>query len=157
MGDSVTPEVEVLSNMIRQYFSQERSEEETIRALNHLRRVLHEVSPFAQEPVDCVLWVKADEVVANDYNPNVMSSSEKKLLKHSLEQDGFTQPVVVSEEKEHYLVVDGFHRQLLGRKADTRKRLKGCCQWPVLIQRERDRHHVLPQPYGITVPGENTR
>ncbi len=43
MGDSVTPEVEVLSNMIRQYFSQERSEEETIRALNHLRRVLHEV------------------------------------------------------------------------------------------------------------------
>lgn len=83
MGDSVTPEVEVLSNMIRQYFSQERSEEETIRALNHLRRVLHEVSPFAQEPVDCVLWVKADEVVANDYNPNVMSSSEKKLLKHS--------------------------------------------------------------------------
>lgn len=125
MGDSVTPEVEVLSNMIRQYFSQERSEEETIRALNHLRRGLHEVSPFAQEPVDCVLWVKADEVVANDYNPNVMSSSEKKLLKHSLEQDGFTQPVVVSEEKEHYLVVDGFHRQLLGRKADTRKRLKG--------------------------------
>ncbi len=55
-----------------------------------------------------MLWVKADEVVANDYNPNVMSSSEKKLLKHSLEQDGFTQPVVVSEEKEHYLVVDGF-------------------------------------------------
>ena len=80
MGDSVTPEVEVLSNMIRQYFSQERSEEETIRALNHLRRVLHEVSPFAQEPVDCVLWVKADEVVANDYNPNVMASSEKNCL-----------------------------------------------------------------------------
>lgn len=80
MGDSVTPEVEVLSNMIRQYFSQERSEEETIRALNHLRRVLHEVSPFAQEPVDCVLWVKADEVVHNDYNPNVMSSSEKNCL-----------------------------------------------------------------------------
>ncbi|EOU5825009.1 ParB N-terminal domain-containing protein, partial [Escherichia coli] len=50
---------------------------------------------------------------------------EKKLLKHSLEQDGFTQPVVVSEEKEHYLVVDGFHRQLLGREAGTGKRLKG--------------------------------
>ena len=103
MGDSVTPEVEVLSNMIRQYFSQERSEEETIRALNHLRRVLHEVSPFAQEPVDCVLWVKADEVVANDYNPNVMAPGEKKLLKQSLEKDGFTQPVVVSAEKKNCL------------------------------------------------------
>ena len=67
-----------------------------------------------------MLWVKADEVVANDYNPNVMSSSEK-LLKHSLEQDGFTQPVVVSEEKEHYLVVDGFHRQLLGRESGYEK------------------------------------
>ncbi|BDR41014.1 immunoglobulin-binding regulator B domain protein [Escherichia coli LAU-EC10] len=66
MGDSVTPEM--LGDMIRQYFSQARTEEETIQALNHLRRVLHEVSPFAQEPVDCVLWVKVDEVVANDYN-----------------------------------------------------------------------------------------
>ncbi|STE89045.1 ParB-like nuclease [Escherichia coli] len=44
-GDSVTPEI--IGNMIRQYFSQERPEEETIQALNHLRRVLHEVSPFA--------------------------------------------------------------------------------------------------------------
>lgn len=44
MGDSVTPEI--LGNMIRQYFSQERAEEETIQALNHLRRVLHEVSPL---------------------------------------------------------------------------------------------------------------
>ena len=91
MGDPLTPEI--LAAMIRQYFCQHLSEEETINALNYLRRVLHEVSPFAQEPVDCVLWVKADEVV--------------------------------SEEKEHYLVVDGFHRQLLGREAGTGKRLRG--------------------------------
>ena len=125
MGNSVTPEVEVLSKMIRQYFSQEQSEEKTIQALNHLRCVLHEISPFAQEPVDCVLWVKADEIVANDYNPNVMAPSEKKLLKQSLEKDGFTQPIVVSEETSHYLVVDGFHRQLLGSRTVTGKRLKG--------------------------------
>ena len=125
MGNSVTPEVEVLSKMIRQYFSQEQSEEKTIQALNHLRCVLHEISPFAQEPVDCVLWVKADEIVATDYNPNVMAPSEKKLLKQSLEKDGFTQPIVVSEETSHYLVVDGFHRQLLGRRTVTGKRLKG--------------------------------
>lgn len=97
MGDPLTPEI--LTVMIRQYFCQHLSEEETINALNHLRRVLHEISPFAREPVDCVLWVKSDEVVANDYNPNVMAPGEKKLLKQSLEQDGFTQPVVVSEEK----------------------------------------------------------
>lgn len=123
MGDSVT--LDVLTDLIRRYFSQDRLEEETVQALNHLRRILHEVSPFAQEPVDCVLWVKAGKVVSNDYNPNVMAPSEKKLLRQSLEKDGFTQPVVVSEEKEHYLVVDGFHRQLLGRDAETGKRLKG--------------------------------
>ncbi|EBU9816092.1 ParB N-terminal domain-containing protein [Salmonella enterica] len=123
MGNSVT--LEALTDMIRRFFSQERAEEETIQNLNHLRRILHEVSPFVQEPVDCVLWVKADDVVANDYNPNIMAPGEKKLLKQSLEKDGFTQPVVVSDENNHYLVVDGFHRQLLGRETDTGKRLKG--------------------------------
>ncbi|EFS7178411.1 ParB N-terminal domain-containing protein [Escherichia coli] len=123
MGDPLT--LEILIVMIRRYFCQRLSEEETINALNHLRRVLHDISPFAREPVDCVLWVKADEVVANDYNPNIMAPGEKRLLKQSLEQDGFTQPVVVSEEKDHYLVVDGYHRQLLGRGGGTEKRLRG--------------------------------
>ncbi|MEB7742460.1 ParB/RepB/Spo0J family partition protein [Escherichia coli] len=123
MGDPVTPEM--LTDMIRCYFSQCRPEEEIIQTLNHLHRVLHEFSPFSQEPVDCVLWVKAGEVVANDYNPNVMAPGEKKLLKQSLEKDGFTQPVVVSEGKDNYLVVDGFHRQLMGQDKNLQKRLKG--------------------------------
>ncbi|EAQ1372333.1 transcriptional regulator [Salmonella enterica subsp. enterica serovar Muenchen] len=124
MGDSVI--LETLADMIRQYFSQDRPEGETIEALNQLRRTLHDVSPFAQEPVDCVLWVKSEEVMANDYNPNVMAPAEKKLLKQSLEKDGFTQPVVVAEEQDCYLVVDGFHRQLLGRDSSgAGKRLKG--------------------------------
>ncbi|EHK0881809.1 transcriptional regulator, partial [Escherichia coli] len=42
MGDPLTPEI--LAAMIRQYFCQHLSEEETINALNYLRRVLHEVS-----------------------------------------------------------------------------------------------------------------
>lgn len=62
-----------------------------------------------------MLWVKADEVVANDYNPNVMAPGEKKLLKQSLEKDGFTQPVVVSEEKNHY-GGGWFSSPVLGRK-----------------------------------------
>ena len=82
---------------------------------------------------------------------------KKKLLKHSLEQDGFTQPVVVSEEKEHYLVVDGFHRQLLGRKADTRKTSEGLCQWPVLIQREKGQASRIAATIRHNRAGENTR
>lgn len=75
MGNFVT--LEILTDMIRQYFGQYRPEDETVNALNHLRRILHEVGPFSQEPVDCVLWVKSSEVVANDYNPNVMAPGEK--------------------------------------------------------------------------------
>lgn len=153
-GDSVTPEVEVLSNMIRQYFSQERSEEETIRALNHLRRVLHEVSPFAQEPVDCVLWVKADEVVANDYNPNVMSSSEKNCLNiHWSRMDSRS----LWWFRKRRSIIWSWMVFIVSCWAGKRIRenvWRVGCQWPVLIRKERDRHHVLPQPYGITVPGK---
>lgn len=124
MGHIITKEN--LAKLIVQYFSQCDSDDEKVAALNHLRQVLHELSPFAREPVDLVLWVKADDVVANDYNPNVMAPVEKKLLQRSLQEDGFTQPVVVSEDKGLYLVVDGFHRQLLGkRESGAGKRLKG--------------------------------
>ncbi|HDS5593157.1 MULTISPECIES: ParB/RepB/Spo0J family partition protein [Enterobacter] len=124
MGNIVTEEQ--VTELILRYFSQHESDDEKIAALNHFRKTLHELSPFAREPVDLVLWVKADEVLANDYNPNVMPPGEKKLLQRSLQEDGFTQPVVVSEDKGLYLVVDGFHRQLLGsRESGAGKRLKG--------------------------------
>lgn len=102
------------------------NEEKKIEALNVIKQCLHDHSPFRQEPVDCVIWVKAEYLDANDYNPNVMAPAEKKLLKRSLEQDGFTQPVVVSEKQGRCLVVDGFHRYLLGQdKQGTGKRLRG--------------------------------
>ena len=155
MGDPLTPEI--LAAMIRQYFSQHLSEEETINALNYLRRVLHEVSPFAQEPVDCVLWVKADEVVANDYNPNVMAPGEKKLLKHSLEQDGFTQPVVVSERRSiiwswMVFIVSYWAGKQVRENASGDGFLS-----PALIRRERGRRHVWLQPSVITGPEESIR
>ena len=50
-----------------------------IEALNHIRQALHEVSPFA-DPIDCVLWVQADQVRGNDYNPNKVAPPEMRLL-----------------------------------------------------------------------------
>lgn len=105
---------ELIQN-IGQYFSTAKSDEEKIQTLNALRASLHRHSPFQKEPVDCVIWVKTDKIVNNDYNPNVMAPVEKRLLKHSLQTDGFTQPIVVSEEDGKYRVVDGFHRHMLGK------------------------------------------
>ena len=41
-------------------------EESRIEQLNQIKLFLHEYSPFKNEPVDCVVWVKADKVQAND-------------------------------------------------------------------------------------------
>lgn len=63
-------------------------------------------------PVLNVRMVDIDKVIANDYNPNKVAPPEMKLLKHSIEEDGYTQPIVAyyDEKKDTYIVVDGFHR-----------------------------------------------
>ena len=91
--------------------------DERVEALNKIRQMLHEVSPFAQEPVDCVQWVRADTVQANDYNPNSVAPPEMKLLERSIQADGYTQPIVTWEQEAHREVVDGFHRNRVGKES----------------------------------------
>jgi ParB-like chromosome segregation protein Spo0J len=99
---------------------------ERIEVLNQIRQALHAVSPMCGEPVDCVLWVPADAVQANDYNPNVVAPPEMRLLEHSIEADGFTQPIVTFPVNGHREVVDGFHRNRVGKESKkVNKRLMG--------------------------------
>ena len=112
---------------LERYLQSLEDEEEKITALNAFRQILHEYSPFKSQPVDCVLWVKQDAVLPNDYNPNNLAPPEKRLLFTSLETDGFTQPiVVVKQDQERYSIIDGFHRhELACSKAVLKKTLKG--------------------------------
>ncbi|MCP1848134.1 MULTISPECIES: IbrB-like domain-containing protein [unclassified Bradyrhizobium] len=98
-----------------------------VEAINRIRQHLHAHSPFADEPVDCVQWVRCDRVHGNDYNPNTVAPPEMQLLTLSVEADGFTQPIVTHEEApNYYVVVDGFHRQQVCKKPGSiRKRLRG--------------------------------
>lgn len=103
------------------------STEERIAALNELRELLHELSPQT-EPVDYVRWVPADKVVANEYNPNKVAPPEMRLLHISIQEDGYTQPIVCfyDQSKDEYVVVDGFHRTRVGtEKRDIRERIHG--------------------------------
>ncbi|MBA7802438.1 ParB/RepB/Spo0J family partition protein [Citrobacter sp. C348] len=114
------------------------SEKEKIEAINEFRIAIHSVSPFREEPVDCVLWVEGNHITPNDYNPNNVAPPEKRLLLKSIEADGFTQPiVVVHSTEEEYEIIDGFHRHELGKsKPSLRSRLKGYL--PITcLQRER--------------------
>ncbi len=94
---------------------------DTIDAINRIRMALHEYSPFKNEPVDFVQWIKLEDVMANDYNPNAVAPPEMKLLEHSVVEDGFTQPIVAWAKNGHYEVIDGFHRNRVGRECDTVK------------------------------------
>jgi len=97
-----------------------------VAAINEIKLKLHEVSPFSGEPVDCVLWVAQDEVVANDYNPNSVAPPEMELLHTSISHDGYTQPIVTNFEDETYVVIDGFHRNRVAREyPDIAERLNG--------------------------------
>lgn len=92
---------------------------EKVEKLNKIREMLHEVSPFKDEPVDFVKWVKNDSVHANDYNPNKVAPPEMKLLELSIVNDGYTQPIVSwsNPEKGHTEVIDGFHRNRVGKES----------------------------------------
>jgi ParB-like chromosome segregation protein Spo0J len=104
----------------------ELPESEQIAVLNEVRWMLHGTSPFRNEPVDCVLWVEGNTVDPNSYNPNVVAPPEMKLLKRSILEDGYTQPVVTWVENGTREVVDGEHRKRVGKEdKSVRKRLKG--------------------------------
>ena len=97
-----------------------------VDALNEVRAMLHELSPFAGEPVDTVTWVPMDDIKANDYNPNSVAPPEMELLRLSIAADGYTQPIVTTEEDGHRVVIDGFHRNRVGRECDDiRERVQG--------------------------------
>ena len=99
---------------------------ERIEAINEIKQMLKEVSPFSTEPVECVQWVKSELVFANDYNPNSVAPPEMELLHTSIQEDGYTQPIVVWQHDGIYEVVDGFHRNRVGKEyADIRERIHG--------------------------------
>lgn len=102
------------------------TEPERIDTINGIKRALHQHSPFLDEPVDCVLWEPADRVTANDYNPNTVAPPEMRLLETSILADGFTQPIVAHDDGEQLVVVDGFHRNRVGKEsAGVRERVRG--------------------------------
>ena len=59
------------------------------------------------QPVSSVEWTDPKTLRANFYNPNHVAPPELELLKLSILEDGWTQPIVAREDGE---IVDGYHR-----------------------------------------------
>ena len=97
-----------------------------VEIINSIREMLHEHSPFKNEPVDFVKWVSSEIAQANDYNPNSVAPPEMELLRVSIVADGYTQPIVTNKEGDKQIVIDGFHRNRVGKECnDVRERIFG--------------------------------
>lgn len=106
--------------------------EEQVKTINEIKVMLKFISPFTNEPVDAVQWVPQELVHANDYNPNSVAPPEMELLHTSILEDGYTQPIVVFKVDDKYEVVDGFHRNRVGKEyQDIKDRVHGYL--PVVI------------------------
>jgi hypothetical protein len=110
--------------------------DQKVDLLNNAREILHGISPFKSEPVDYVKWVLAENVVANEYNPNKVAPPEMELLEISIMNDGYTQPVVTFPNNGKIEVVDGFHRTRVSKESKVvRERVKGYAP-TVIIRKE---------------------
>ena len=61
-----------------------------------------------------VVYVNVGELTPNSYNPNRQSEHDFELLQRSMQEDGFTQPIIV--RKSDHMIVDGEHRWRAGRE-----------------------------------------
>ena len=79
-----------------------------------------------------------NQVEANDYNPNAVAKREMKLLHTSIIHDGYTQPIVTiyDEQKQKYVIVDGFHRYATMVYNNDLQELNNCMVPIVVIDKD---------------------
>lgn len=69
-----------------------------------------------KDPIENIQWIDVKDLVANDYNPNMVFNQELKSLERNILDIGWVQPIIVSKDN---IIIDGFHRTMLSR--DSKK------------------------------------
>lgn len=85
-------------------------------------------------PIKNVKIVDRDILKANHYNPNIVSKRNLKLLIQSILTNGWTSPIVVTED---YTIIDGFHRWLVSGMDELKSKLHN--KIPIVIVKHEDR------------------
>ena len=107
-SDQVASVVEALSAL------KELPPESRIAAYNAIQQALAEmISDISTDPACTPRLIPAEQIQANDYNPNTVASPELDLLEESMLADGITMAIVAMPDVDHYVVIDGFHRHLV--------------------------------------------
>lgn len=111
----------MINNILKQLIKEVESIKdinEKISVINDIREKIHNISPLKNHPVDFVKWVKSTNVEGNEYNPNHVDKTNMTLLIHSIEEDGYTMPIVTNPEENIIKIVDGFHRRKSERTSE---------------------------------------
>lgn len=85
------------------------------------------------QPIANVQIVERTKLKPNDYNPNVVSEDNLKLLEQSILVNGWTLPIVVRPD---YTIIDGFHRWTVSGREPLFSKLGG--KVPVVIVDHKD-------------------
>ena len=75
-----------------------------------------------KQPLEEIIWRNREELKPNHYNPNKVAPPELKLLKISILEDGWTQPIVVNPD---LTIVDGFHRWTISKDPEIYRLTNG--------------------------------
>lgn len=84
-------------------------------------------------PLRSLQWVPYEKLKPNDYNPNVVSEENMKLLMQSILTNGWTMPIVVRPD---FTIIDGFHRYTVAQREPLRSILGGVV--PVVVVDHKD-------------------
>jgi ParB-like chromosome segregation protein Spo0J len=123
----------------------------TTKAKRTTKKGIRTAITLDQQPVSTVVWIKRDQLLANNYNPNHVAPPEMRLLKLSILEDGWTQPIVarpissntdgsdVGMASMTYEIVDGFHRWTVSGDPEVLAMTGGLV--PVVILNAADEAH----------------
>ncbi|MGA8944202.1 MAG: ParB N-terminal domain-containing protein [Thermoactinomyces sp.] len=90
------------------------------------------------EPLQTLQFVDREKLKPNDYNPNVVSKENLKLLVQSILVNGWTLPIVVRPD---YTIIDGFHRWLVSGEEPLKSKLGGKVP-VVMVEHEDENAHI---------------
>lgn len=90
------------------------------------------------KPVSNVRIVDREWLKPNDYNPNVVSKDNLKLLTQSIMTNGWTLPIVVRPDG---TIIDGFHRYTCAGQEPLKSQLGGKVP-VVIVEHEDDANNV---------------